>query len=236
MKFLALASIACLFSLPNLALAQNATDLTCSQCVGSSDIANDSVGSAKIKDGSVASSDIAANGVKSVNINNSAVTFNKLAPGLREQVEKSLRYVWFEVIADIQEFTAGVQCPAESYPVSASCACDDEDGFRNFGVLFNCEIVGPGVTTGCFVDGATFDPELGNPAARVHAYCMAALRSDGTRWTPFPEALPPVSLDSADAASSGEAEWHQAQFVAYQAALIQVRKTAAARNNRLLKR
>ena len=229
--------IVCAFSLPLVADAQTATDLNCSQCVGPSDIAVEAVNSAKIDDGSIKTNDLSANSVTTANIAKSAVTSSKLAPGLRELVDKSLRYMWLEVIADIGEFTAAVQCPSESYPVSASCACDDEDGFRNYGVLFNCEIVGPGVTTGCFVDGATFDPELQAPAARVHAYCLAASRSDETRWTPYPEALPPGSPNSADAASSIErqAQWHKDQYELYKAALIENRNKAAAHHNRLLK-
>jgi hypothetical protein len=222
--------------MPQSAGAQNATNLTCTQCVGSSDIANDAVGSAKIKEGSIASNDIAANAVKSVNIGNGAITYGKLSSVVRDQLDGALNHIWFLVTADIAESTAGVTCPSESYPVSASCKCDDEDGFRNFGLLYNCEIVGLGVTAGCFIDSATFDPERSPPAAHVHAYCMAATRSDGSRWSPFPEVLAPGDARSADAMSPGEREleWHKSQQEAFEAALLENRARAAARDRKLM--
>ena len=58
MKTLELALLVYTFSFPQFVGAQVATDLNCTQCVASSDIANDSVGSAKIKNKSITSSDI----------------------------------------------------------------------------------------------------------------------------------------------------------------------------------
>jgi hypothetical protein len=237
LKIQALACATLVMALTNgSAAAQAATDVVCTQCIGSSDIANDAVGSAKIKEGSIASNDIAANAVKSVNIGNGAITYGKLSPVLRDQLDGTLNHIWFLVIADIAESTAGVACPSESYPVSASCKCDDEDGFRNFGLLYNCEIVGLGVTSGCFVDSATFDPQRSPPAAHVNAYCMAATRTDGSRWSPFPETRAPVDSATVEAASPGEreSEWHRSQQAAFEAALLENRAKASARHRLLM--
>jgi hypothetical protein len=94
LKIQALACATLVMALTNgSAAAQAATDVVCSQCIGSSDIANEAVGSAKIKEGSIASNDIAANAVKSVNIGNGAITYGKLSPVLRDQLDGTLNHI-----------------------------------------------------------------------------------------------------------------------------------------------
>lgn len=107
-------------------MAQSATDLTCTQCVGSGDIANNAVGSGKIADGSIKSNDMAASAVKTPNLNNGSVTFNKLATGVRGAVDGALENVTLLYVYATDEGIVGAECPVDTIsPVPPDTASAD---------------------------------------------------------------------------------------------------------------
>jgi hypothetical protein len=75
-------------------------------------------------------------------------------------------------------------CPANSLVVSANCDCDGDGTTRNFGILFGCQVAGNGGVAGCFPEGITFDPFIGDPTVTINIVCAGALRNDGTVITP----------------------------------------------------
>jgi hypothetical protein len=210
--------------------AQTATDLTCSQCVQSSDIANDSVGSAKIKEGTIASNDIAPSGVKTANINNGAVTFNKLSPGIKEQMNAAISEITFEFQYNEDEGVASVACPVNTFAVSASCGCSNKDGANNFGVLFFCATAGDGVVAGCFDEALTFDELLPPPVAQAQATCAGATLSGGLTSTAFP-----TGLSANDQSSVNEAQWRNEQKQTREAVVADQQKLITELKNRIRK-
>jgi hypothetical protein len=207
--------------------AQNATDLTCTQCVGSGDIANDAVGSGKIADGSIKSNDMAANAVKTPNLNNGSVTFNKLATGVRGAVDGAIENMTLLYVYATAEGVAGAECPVDTVAVSANCACHSNDGENNSGTLGLCASIGIGSVAGCLSDGGTFDPQLPEPMAEVEAVCLGATTTDGSAWVPVP--LEPAMAEAAESAT----EWRRRQYDAYEAALGKARKESAIRQSRM---
>jgi len=220
---LVVCSVIALPWLSGTSFAQVATDVVCTQCISSSDLANDSIGSAKIKDGTLASNDLAANAVKAANINNGAVTFNKLGAAVRDQLDGAIADVNFEFVYVPEEGVASAACPAETFAVSASCACNNNEGANNFGVLFFCATAGDGVVAGCFPNALTYDPQLPDPIAQAQATCMGATASDGTPWVPFPAGLAPN-----DHASVNEPQWRNEQKQNREATVASQRNQLAA--------
>ena len=178
------------------AFAQAATDVVCTQCVSSSDLANDSIGSAKIKDGTLASNDIAANAVKTVNINNGAVTSNKLAVGVRDSLDAAVAVLTTETVGTTGILTAFASCPAEKLIVSASCGCDTNGGTSNDGVLNECWTQANTAFATCYDDWLDFNPALDLPRAVVKAVCLGAISADGTPWLPTSTGLAQFRSDN----------------------------------------
>jgi len=209
------------------AAAQNATDLTCTQCVGSGDIANNAVGSGKIADGSVKSNDLAPNAVKTPNLNNGSVTFNKLATGVRGAVDGAIANMTLLYVYATDESIVGAECPVDTVAVSANCACNSNGGDNNSGALNLCVSLGVGSIAACLSDGGTFDPQLPEPMAEVEAVCLGATTTDGSAWVPVPP-------DPALGAAAGSAtEWRQRQYDVYEAAFEKARKESAIRQSRM---
>ena len=208
-------------------MAQSATDLTCTQCVGSGDIANNAVGSGKITDGSIKSNDMAANAVKTPNLNNGSVTFNKLATGVRGAVDGALENVTLLYVYATDEGIVGAECPVDTISVSANCSCHSNGGENNSGALGLCASLGVASVAACLSDGGTFDPQLPEPMAEVEAVCLGATTTDGSAWVPVPP-----DAASADAAASAT-EWRKRQYEAYEAAFKKARQESAIRQSRL---
>jgi hypothetical protein len=209
------------------AAAQNATDLTCTQCVGSSDIANNAVGSGKIADGSIKSNDMAANAVKTANLNNGSVTFNKLATGVRGAVDGAIENLSLLYVYVTDVGMVGAECPVDTVAVSANCACNSNGGENNSGTLGLCASFGVGSIAGCLSDGATFDPQLPEPIAEVEAVCLGGTTTDGSAWVPVPP-------EPTQAAAEGSAtQWRQRQYEVYEAAFERARKESAIRQSRM---
>ena len=223
-----LAAVALLLAQP--AAGQTATDLACSQCVGSSDIANEAVGSGKIADGSIKSNDLAANAVKTPNLNNGSVTFNKLATGVRGALDGAIADMTFTRVYNADESIVGVECPVDTIAVSASCGCHSNEGNNNVGMLDLCTSLDVGSIAACLPDGATFDPQLPDPVAEVEAVCMGATTTDGSIW------IPTISEPAVDVQSPGaQLEWRKRQYAAYEAVRARAEKEASIHRSRLQK-
>jgi hypothetical protein len=226
--------------LSSLATAQTATNIICTSCVGPTDIATNAVTASEIAANAVTTEEIADGTVRSVDIANANVTSAKIANGTVALVDLSpaLQAFLGSAIANITTYgafnsgvgAAGVSCPSDRIPVSASCACDDQNGARNYGVLFDCEVVGAGAVAGCFAEAGTFNPNLPAPLAGVVAVCLGATSADGTPWVPLSTALTDGTkfVSSSSTTSEVEAQWIAEQQTAYEAALIKVQKKQSA--------
>ena len=85
-------------------------------------------------------------------------------------------------------------CPVNTIVGSAQCDCDYENGTRNFGVLFGCQVAGNGGVAGCFPEGTTYNPGLPMPLATITLVCVSGVQNDGTPIVPiFSKAGPPVN-------------------------------------------
>ncbi len=169
---------ACAFTLLQLLVvnpaAAQATDVACTRCVNNSDLANNSVTSDKIQDGSIKANDIAASAVKTATINNGSVTFGKLATGVRDALDGAIANLTTVAVEDATIGVAEAACPSNRIAVSASCLCDNDNGNSNFGVLFACTVDGNGAFAACFDEAGTFNPTLDSPVAIVQAICLGA--------------------------------------------------------------
>ena len=122
--------------------AQTATDVTCTSCVGETDIANQAVTSAKIAEGTIRGTDIRAGAITSDKILNGTVSRTDLSPQVQDLLDGAIVNITIQRVAVSAGGVAGAECPSGRIPVSASCECDDANGTRNFGVLFACTISG----------------------------------------------------------------------------------------------
>jgi hypothetical protein len=204
---LVVCSVVALPWLSGTSFAQAATDVACAQCVDSSDLANDSIGSAKIKDASLSWKDLAENSVKAANINAGAVTFNKLATGVRDQLDASVAILTTETFGEIEFTSASAQCPSEKLIVSAACACDNNGGSSNDGVLSECWTQGNAAFATCKDDWIQFNPSRGFPLAIAKAVCLGAISSDGTPWLPTASGLATMDSENADETALRHSEW-----------------------------
>lgn len=84
---------------------------------------------------------------------------------------------------------ASATCPADRIAISANCDCDSENGARNAGVLFGCQVAGNGGVVGCFNEPVTFNPALPEPMATIVVGCISATTNDGTPLDPQPIVL-----------------------------------------------
>ena len=131
------------------ALAQAATNVDCTGCVHVTDLANNSVTSAKIVNGTVASVDIKPSAVTSEKIQNGTIVLADLAPAVRTSINDAIANVTTALVTVSAASVAGANCPSSRIPVAASCECDDSGGSRNLGVLFTCAVSGTGAVAAC---------------------------------------------------------------------------------------
>lgn len=211
------------------ARAQSATDVACTGCVGTGDIANNAVNSTKIADGSIKSSDLGTNAVTATKIKNSSITFNKLSAGLKNQVNSSLAALTFQGSLAEDVGFAAAECPDDRFSVAASCGCSNNDGANNLGVLNLCATIGTGAIASCLYEAITMDDQLPPPVAQVEAVCLGATAVDGTPWVPIPDGVAPFDAESAHAAQSVEqtAKWRKDQKAAFDAAVVEHRRKFA---------
>jgi len=253
--------MALVFSLlvSSLATAQTASNVVCTGCVGTGDMANAAVTTGKIADGAVQAIDMAdgivttqkikdltigaidlANGaVTTGKIRDGAVAFVDLSPPVMDFLGGAIANITTYAALNFGEGTAGVTCPSDRIPVSASCACDNQNGTRNFGVLFDCEVSGTGAMGGCFPEAGTFDPNLPPPLVGVVALCLGAESVDGTPWLPMSTGLTSTGTGSQASqmmTSEAEAQWHKEQQDAYEAALREMQNQVAKHSSRLRQR
>ena len=203
------------------AVAQAATDVVCNLCVHNSDLANNSVTSGRIVDGTIKSSDIAAGGVSTANINNRAVSFGKLSTGVRDALDGALANLTKTTAEDSAVGLAEAACPSSRIAISASCLCDDNNENNNFGVLFACLVDGNGALAACFDEAGTFNPTKPSPVAIVQAVCLGAESTDGTPWDPTPDGFAPLSQRAG--AAEAQAAWQKAQHDALKARAAELR-------------
>ena len=237
MKSREVALLVCAFSFPQFVGAQAATDLNCTQCVGSSDIANDSVGSAKIKNKSITSTDIAAGAVKSGIINNDAVTHQKLSPGVREKLDGAIAGVaaYYDAVDDYS--VAVAHCAENTIAFAANCYCIPLSEENNVGVLLACAVQGNGGLAACLPDANTYDPDKTAPVATAGVSCLAATSADGTPFIPAPTGLVPFNAER-DASQDSVlqiAQWQKQQHKELEAAVAKYKEFIATYTSRIRK-
>jgi hypothetical protein len=238
MKAIDLALLVCAFALPQLTGAQAATDLNCTQCVESKDMANASIGSAKIKDRSVSTNDIAVGAVKSAIINDGAVTRNKLSPGVREMVEGAIASIRADFNAAQDYSVAVAPCGADNaIAVAANCNCSPDFTENNIGVLLACAVEGNVGMAACLPDAATFDPNKTEPVAHAGVTCLAATSADGTPFIPAPTGLVPFSSENDMSKDSALqiAQWRMEQQKESEAAVAKYKELIATYTSRIRK-
>ena len=215
------------------AIAQTATNLVCTRCVSNSDLGNNSINSANIANGTVTNADLAPNAVTGGRIQNGSIGVIDLDAQLQGGLIASITRL-SEFSSD--EGVAAVSCPSDRMPVAASCGCFNEEGARNFGVLFACTVDGDGAIAGCFPESGTFDPQLPAPLAIVAAECLGATSIDGTPWLPAPTGLlaDASSMTAEDAAA--QAKWIKERHSSLKTTLFEKRRVQQAQLNRLLVR
>ncbi len=76
-----------------------ATDLICTGCVQTTDIAKNAVGTAKLKNNSVGALKIKDGNVTTAKIKNGAVTYDKLAPALNSLADRAAAYDYRNYVA-----------------------------------------------------------------------------------------------------------------------------------------
>jgi hypothetical protein len=225
MKLLILSIASCYVMSGAIASAQTATDLTCTSCVGETDIANQAVTSAKIADGTIKTADIRPGAITTDKILNGTVSRNDLSPQVQDLLDGAIVNITIQRVTVSAGGVAGAECPSGRIPVSASCECDDANGTRNFGVLFSCTISGTGAVSACFDEAASFNPQLPAPLAIVRAVCLGAKTADGTPWVPTSTglAVDAGGDDAAMARAADQAKWMLEQHGTFDAALAKLR-------------
>ena len=216
--------------------AQTATDLTCTSCVGETDIANQAVTSAKIAEGTVRGNDIRAGAITSDKILNGTVSRTDLSPQVQDLLDGAIVNITIQRVAVSAGGVAGAECPSGRIPVSASCECDDANGARNFGVLFACTISGTGAVSACFDEALSFNEQLPAPLAIVRAVCLGAKTADGTPWVPTSTGLELDAGGGEDAMARAvdQVKWMREQHGTFDAALAKLRSQRAEFERRTL--
>jgi hypothetical protein len=234
--------------LSSLATAQTATNVTCNGCVGTTDIADrtiqasdlapGAVNSDKITDGTIKPIDLASGAVTSGKIKDGNVAFIDLSPDVQTFLGAAIANISTLGVVGSDTAVAGVVCPSDRIVVSASCLCDNDDGSRNFGVLFACSVAGTGAVAACFDEAGTFNPFLPSPRAEVTAVCVGATSYDGTPWLPLSKGLTSDRIQSQDSKRTSEdlAQWNKQQQDAYEAALSELQNQRAIHGSRLPQR
>ena len=208
-----------------VALAQVATGLDCTGCVGPVDIATNAVTTAKITNGTISGVDIRASAITSDKIKNGTVAMADLEAALRADIGSAIAEITFVRVSASGGGVVGAQCPSGRVAVAASCECSDDGGSRNLGVLFGCTVSGTGAAAGCYDEAFTRNPQLPLPLALVRAICMGAESVNGTPWAATSQGL---SVDNADpeAAAARDAElarWMKEQQASFDEVLARFR-------------
>ena len=253
--------MALVFSLlvSSLATAQTASNVVCSGCVGTGDMANAAVTTGKIADGAVQAIDMAdgvvttqkikdltigandlANGsVTTGKIRDGAVAFVDLSPQVMDHLGGAITNITMLWTPSADTSVVSAACPSDRIPVSASCDCDSENGTRNIGVLNACYIEGNGAVAACYPEAVTYDPFLPAPLAVVAPVCLGAMSADGTPWLPMSTGLTSTGTGSQASkmmTSEAEAQWHKEQQDALEAALSKLQNERDIYNRRLSER
>jgi hypothetical protein len=223
---LCIASICCLSAA--VALAQTATDLTCTSCVGETDIASQAVTGAKIANGSVTGADIRPGAITSDLIRNQTITMSDLAPSLQDSLGSGIANITVARVSASGPSVVGATCPAGRIPVAASCECDNAHGARNLGVLFGCTVSGTGAAAGCFEEARSFNPTLPAPLAIVSAVCLGAKTVDGTPWVPTSAGLAVDNGVTSGSEATAQAKCMKEQHDSFVAVLARFRDQQAA--------
>lgn len=212
-----------------VSLGQTATDVNCTSCVGTTDIAKDAITTGKIVDGTIVAADFRNNSITGVKIRNGSLDEREFTPALQAFLGASLANITTLPAVASDLGVASVECPADRIPVSASCICDFDDGNSNFGVLFGCAIDGTGAIAGCFPESGTFDPNRPDPVAIVAAICLGGESADGTPW------LPITSVANADGqpfvrskpSAGDQAKWMKQRQDAYESGVTDMKSKLA---------
>ena len=228
-KRMTLAAALCLVA--QAAIAQTATDLNCTSCVGETDIANQAVTGAKIANGTITATDIRLSTITSDRIKNQTLVMADLAPSLQDDIGGAISNLTVQRVSASATSVVGAACPSGRIPVGASCECDDANGARNIGVLFGCTVTGTGAAAGCFDEAATFNPTLPEPLAIVRAVCLGAESVDGTPWVPTRAGLV-VDRNVSESAAAEQARWMKEQHDSFESVLAKFRDRRAAFESR----
>lgn len=213
----------CALAFSAIATAQSATDVTCTSCVGETDIANQAVTSAKIANGTIATADIKLSAITSDRIKNQTIVMSDLAPALQDALGSAISNLTVLRVSASGGGVVGATCPSGRIPVAASCECDNANGTRNFGVLFGCTVGGTGAAAGCFEEARSFNPTLPAPLAIVRAICLGAETVDGTPWVPTSTGLAVDTGSASESQAADHARWMKEQHEAFEAVLAKFR-------------
>lgn len=230
--------VVCGLLLSGQAAAQAAQNVVCNLCVHNTDLANNAITTTKIAAGGVTNADLAGSSVTSAKIHDGNVFLHDLSADVQAFLGGAIANITTLGASASAAGVAGVNCPSDRIPISASCSCDDANGSRNFGVLFSCAVAGTGAIAGCFAEAVTFNPGLPAPLAEVTAVCLGAASYDGTPWVPLSTGLVADSAASGDLriTSTEEAQWRMEQHAAYEAALMKIQNQRSIHGSRLLQR
>lgn len=165
--------------------AQAASDVVCTGCVGTTDLANSAVTSGKIGSSAVTNAKIASGAVTGAKIKNGSVALDDLSLATQALLDAPIADLTTLRTSASATSIASKACPPNRLAVGASCDCDDVNGTRNYGVLFACQVTASGGVAGCYIESGTYDPFLPPPLATVTAVCLGAVTNDGTVWTPL---------------------------------------------------
>lgn len=165
--------------------AQTASNVVCTGCVGTTDLANSSVTAGKIGSSAVTSAKIASSAVTGAKIKDASVAFGDLSLDVQALLGAPIAVLTTLKTSASATSVASKTCPSNRLAIAASCDCDSVDGTRNYGVLFACQVTASGGIAACFADSGTYDPYLPPPLATVTAVCLGAISNDGTIWTPL---------------------------------------------------
>ena len=233
MKKLVILSIASCCCVPDaVALAQTATDLTCTSCVGETDIANQAVTGAKIANGTISTADIKLSAITSDRIKNQTIVMSDLAPSLQDALGSAIANLTVQRVSASGGGVVGASCPSGRIPVAASCECDNANGTRNLGVLFGCTVAGTGAAAGCFEEARSFNPTLPAPLAIVRAVCLGAETVDGTPWVPTSAGLAVDTGEASESQAADQAKWMKEQHESFEAVLAKFRDQRSAYDSR----
>ncbi len=227
MKLLILSIASCYCLSGAVASAQTATDLTCTSCVGETDIANQAVTSAKIANGTIATVDIKLSAITSDRIKNQTIVMSDLAPSLQDSLGSAIANLTVSKVSASAGGVAGATCPAGRIAVAASCECDNASGSRNFGVLYGCTVAGTGAAAGCFDEARSFNPTLPVPLAIVRAVCLGAETVDGTPWVPTSTGLSVDTGKASETQAAEQAKWMKEQHDTFEAVVAKFRAQRA---------